>query len=189
LRKRQDGAGLYGSRVSILQADVDFADLPPYIASLVVVENLKAAGLEGNARRIDAMCELLRPYSGVAWLAAGKEQQLAICSRLANAELPGFRVGAAKGAVVIRRTGPVPGSADWTHQYGDVANTVCSKAQLRLPLGILWFGEEAGFGDVLPRHGHGPPEQVVGGRLFIRGRFVSARDFYTAGFCGEAACA
>lgn len=180
LRKRLDLAGLYGSRVSILHADVDFADLPPYIASLVVVENLKAAGLEGNARRIDAMCELLRPYSGVAWMAAGKEQQLAICSRLANAELPGFRVGAAKGAVVIRRTGPVRGSADWTHQYGDVASTVCSKDQLRLPLGILWFGEEAGFGDVLPRHGHGPPEQVVGGRLFIQGiDSLSARDVYT----------
>ncbi|NLZ05772.1 MAG: PQQ-binding-like beta-propeller repeat protein [Phycisphaerae bacterium] len=180
LRKRLDGVGLYGSRVSILQADVDFADLPPYIASLVVVENLKAAGIEGNARRIDAMCELLRPYSGVAWIAAGKEQQLAICSRLANVELPGFRVDAAKGAVVIQRTGPVPGSADWTHQYGDVANTVCSKDQLRLPLGILWFGEEAGFGDVLPRHGHGPPEQVVGGRLFIQGiDSFSARDVYT----------
>jgi hypothetical protein len=65
--------------------------------------------------------------------------------------------------LLIRRIGPVPGSADWTHQYGDVANTVCSKDQLKPPLGILWFGEESAFGDVLPRHGHGPPEQVVDG--------------------------
>lgn len=180
LRKRLDRASLYGSRVSILHADVDYADLPPYIASLVVIESLTAAGLDGSAHRIEAMCKLLRPYSGMAWIAAGKEQQLAICSRLANAELPGVGVDTTKGAVVIQRTGPVAGSADWTHQYGDVANTVCSKDKLRLPLGLLWFGEEAGFGDVLPRHGHGPPEQVVGGRLFIHGiDSLSARDVYT----------
>jgi len=34
--------------------------------------------------------------------------------------------------------------------------------------------------DVLPRHGHGPPEQVVDGRLFIEGiNCLSARDVYT----------
>ncbi|MEN6424669.1 MAG: PQQ-binding-like beta-propeller repeat protein, partial [Phycisphaerales bacterium] len=180
LRKRLDLAGLYGSRVSILSADVDLADLPPYIASLVVVENLTAAGLDGTARRIEEMCELLRPYSGVAWIVADKEQQPGICSRLASADLPGVRVNITREGVVIQRTGSVPGSADWTHQYGDVANTVCSKDELKPPLGILWFGEESGFGDVLPRHGHGPPEQVVGGRLFIHGiDSLSARDVYT----------
>jgi outer membrane protein assembly factor BamB len=179
-RKRLDLAGLYGSRVSILYADADFADLPPYITSLVVVENPAAAGLDATARPMEKMCELLRPYNGVAWIAADKEHQPAICSRLAIADLPGFGVDTARDAVVIRRTGPVPGSADWTHQYGDVANTVCSKDQLTLPLGILWFGEESGFGDVLPRHGHGPPEQIVGGRLFIHGiDSLSARDVYT----------
>ena len=34
--------------------------------------------------------------------------------------------------------------------------------------------------DVLPRHGHGPSEQVAGGRLFIEGMSsLSARDVYT----------
>lgn len=179
-RKRLDLAGLYGSRVSILHENVDLADLPRYIASLVVVENPVAAGLDATARRVEEMCELLRPYSGVAWIAANKEQQPGICSGLANADLPGLRVDTAKDAVVIHRSGPVPGAADWTHQYGDVANTVCSKDQLKPPLGVLWFGEESGFGDVLPRHGHGPPEQIVGGRLFIHGiDSLSARDVYT----------
>ncbi|MBP7050966.1 MAG: PQQ-binding-like beta-propeller repeat protein [Phycisphaerae bacterium] len=179
-RKKLDLAGLYGPRVSILHTDADFADLPPYITSLVVVENRVAAGLDATARRMEEMCELLRPYNGVAWIAADKEQQPAICSRLAIADLPGFGVDTSRDAVVVRRTGPVPGSADWTHQYGNVANTVCSKDRLRPPLGILWFGEESGFGDVLPRHGHGPPEQIVGGRLFIHGiDSLSARDVYT----------
>jgi outer membrane protein assembly factor BamB len=82
--------------------------------------------------------------------------------------------------LLLQRTGPVAKSANWTHQYGDIANTVCSKDQLKPPLGILWFGEESAFGDVLPRHGHGPPEQVVDGRLFIEGiDSLSARDVYT----------
>jgi outer membrane protein assembly factor BamB len=51
--------------------------------------------------------------------------------------------------------------------------------RVRAPLGVLWFGGSSNM-DVLPRHGHGPPEQVVGGRLFIQGMHsVSARDVYT----------
>jgi outer membrane protein assembly factor BamB len=50
---------------------------------------------------------------------------------------------------------------------------------VRAPLGVLWFGGVPNA-DVLPRHGHGPSEQVVGGRLFIEGMdCISARDVYT----------
>ncbi|MBM3240687.1 PAS domain-containing protein [Candidatus Poribacteria bacterium] len=82
--------------------------------------------------------------------------------------------------LLLIRDGPLPGAADWTHQYGDIANTVKSDDELvKLPLGILWFGGSSNM-DVLPRHGHGPPEQVIGGRLFIEGiDSFSARDVYT----------
>ena len=71
--------------------------------------------------------------------------------------------------MIVRREGALPGSADWTHQYGDIANTIKSDdRRVKLPLGVLWFGGSSNM-DVLPRHGHGPPEQVVGGRLFIQG--------------------
>ena len=47
------------------------------------------------------------------------------------------------------------------------------------PLGLLWFGGSSNL-DVLPRHGHGPPEQVIGGRLFIEGmNSLNCRDVYT----------
>ena len=85
-----------------------------------------------------------------------------------------------EGHLLLVRAGALAGSGDWTHQYGDVANTVKSDDQLvRLPLGVLWFGGSSNT-DVLPRHGHGPPEQVVAGRLFIEGmKSLSARDVYT----------
>ena len=65
-------------------------------------------------------------------------------------------------------------------QYGNAANTVFSPDRVvRPPFGLLWFGGPVNL-DVLPRHGHGPPEQVIGGRLFIEGiHLLSARDVYT----------
>ena len=82
--------------------------------------------------------------------------------------------------MVLTRKGALPGAGQWTHQYGNIANTSKSDDQLvRLPLGLLWFGGNT-HADILPRHGHGPPEKVVNGRLFVEGiNSLSARDVYT----------
>jgi len=174
LRGDLDRAGLYGARVCVLHGDINSIAVPPYIASLIVIEDLATAGLDGAKDSTERLCNLLRPYNGAAWVAAPGGLQTA------KIDLAGFTVDARNDTLLVRRTGPVPGSADWTHQYGNIANTVCSKDQLAPPLGILWFGEESAFADVLPRHGHGPPEQVVEGRLFIEGpNSLSARDVYT----------
>ena len=60
------------------------------------------------------------------------------------------------------------------------ANTCVSPDELvKAPLGLLWFGGPSNEA-VLPRHGHGPPEQVIGGRLFIEGPdMIRAVDVYT----------
>ena len=83
-------------------------------------------------------------------------------------------------AALITREGALPQAADWTHQYGDIGNTVKSDdARVKAPLGLLWFGGNSNM-DVLPRHGHGPPEQVIGGRMIVQGmNSFSARDVYT----------
>ncbi|MCL5282963.1 MAG: PQQ-binding-like beta-propeller repeat protein [Planctomycetes bacterium] len=177
LRQEFDRAGLYGSRICVLPGDVNSLGLPPYSASLVVVQNSVAAGLDGSKTSVERLYSLLRPYSGMAWVAGTRQREM---KAIQQADLAGLKVESLNNTLLLKRTGPVPGSANWTHQYGDVANTVCSKDQLKPPLGLLWFGEESAFGDVLPRHGHGPPEQVVDGRLFIEGiDSLSARDVYT----------
>ena len=57
---------------------------------------------------------------------------------------------------------------------------------MRTPLGLLWFGAPSHDG-ILPRHGHGPQPQVVGGRLFIEGVDVlRAVDVYTGRLLWEA---
>jgi outer membrane protein assembly factor BamB len=80
----------------------------------------------------------------------------------------------------IVREGPLPGSADWTHQHANAANTRVSADRLvKAPLGLLWFGGP-GNQSILPRHGHGPVPQVCNGRLFIEGpNALRAIDIYT----------
>lgn len=178
-RRRYDAAGHYGTRVSLHAGDARQYQAPPYIASLVVVGDEAAARL-ADPGQLAAMYESVRPYGGVLWIPGAGASVGVTTARLAAAGLPKARVAATPHGTVVVREGALPGAADWTHQYGNVANTVKSNDRIvRLPLGVLWFGGNTHH-DVLPRHGHGPSEQVVGGRLFIEGMdCLSARDVYT----------
>ncbi|MBN1458519.1 MAG: PQQ-binding-like beta-propeller repeat protein [Armatimonadetes bacterium] len=180
LRARLDAAGLYGRRIALLEGDVLSLPIAPYLASLIVSEDPAASGLGGDGDFVQRVFRLLRPYGGVACLRLAGEARENLLEEARTAPLENGAVREEGTFVVLTRVGALPGSGDWTHQYGDVANTVCSTDQVvKPPLGLLWFGGPSHV-DVLPRHGHGPPEQVVGGRLFIEGIDVmSARDVYT----------
>jgi outer membrane protein assembly factor BamB len=175
LRRRLDALGLYGTRISLLAGAPEDFGAPPYMASLVVVEESVAARLAAaaTARKV---YETVRPYGGALWVNGPR----GLAGKFKNAGLAQAEVKTVASAILIRRTGPLPGSADWTHQYGDVGNSVKSDDQLvKLPLGLLWFGGNTHL-DVLPRHGHGPSPQVAAGRLFLEGMdCLSARDVYT----------
>lgn len=179
LRRRYVDAGLYGKRLTVLAGDPLTFQLPPYLASLIVFEDRKGQGSLGK-EFITALYNSLRPYGGTLCLENGGAKNIPLVKTLQELDLPGAAVVESQGFLLLRREGPLPGAADWTHQYGDIANTVKSDDRLvKLPLGLLWFGGSSNL-DVLPRHGHGPPEQVVGGRLFIQGMdCFSARDVYT----------
>jgi outer membrane protein assembly factor BamB len=181
LRRRFDAAGLYGTRISVHVGDPTTFQAPPYVAAITLVEELEAAGSREKKSSLETIFRWMRPYGGVAFLCEEAGRPGDSLERLArNCSLPGLGVKHRGQYVVMRREGPLPGSADWTHQNGNVANTSKSDDTLvKLPLGILWFGGSS-HEDVLPRHGHGPPEQVIGGRLFIEGiNSFSARDVYT----------
>jgi len=180
LRRELDELGVYGLRASVISGDIITIQAPPYIANMIVVEDLAAAGGKKGKIFAEKLFRSLRPYGGVAWLQADKEQQLSLYRQLAESELEGCRIVGLNNAILLKRPGALPGASDFSHQYGDVANTVFSDDNLKLPLGLLWFGDDSDFKDVLPRHAHGPPEQVVEGRLFIQGiGSISVRDVYT----------
>jgi outer membrane protein assembly factor BamB len=84
-------------------------------------------------------------------------------------QMPGSRIRPLGEWLLLSREGALPGSANWTHEHGDAANTRVSKDTIvKAPLGVLWFGGTSNEG-ILPRHGHGPQPQVVDGRIIIEG--------------------
>ena len=179
LRREWDASGIYGMRLSVQLADPRTAGTPSYMSSLTVVDKAAAPYIadEGFLRSV---FESLRPYGGVARFLGAKRAPTDLVATITALNLPNAKVETTGDDVVLKREGALPGSADWTHQYGDIAQTIKSDDTLvKLPLGVLWFGGNS-HDDVLPRHGHGPPEQVIGGRMFIEGMgVISARDVYT----------
>ncbi len=173
-----DDQGLYGSRVALFEAQLDQVTLPPYFASLAVVLD---AGMDFASSKDQVACvyECLRPYGGVACI-AGKEIVATLEKTVTDAAFAGAQVERKGDFVLLRRTGSLPGSGNWTHQYADASNSLVSQdARVRAPLGVLWFGGSSNK-DILPRHGHGPSEHVADGRLFIEGPdTIRALDVYT----------
>ncbi len=178
LRQKFDRLGLYGKRVAVLEGDPFTLELPPYWASLTVVQELDPGKCPRDEALLGRLFHAARPYGGTIWLEDSPHNASlkAVCD---GSDLPGIECREADN-LIIARNGPLPGSAWWTHNLGNPAQTAKSDDSLvRLPLGLLWFGGSSNL-DVLPRHGHGPSEQVIGGRLFIQGMdCMSARDVYT----------
>lgn len=174
VRRMLDASRLYGTVTVHHSNPVDFKP-PHYVANMVFVD----AADSRSPKDIEAIYRAVRPYGGVMHLLDSTDPQT-LHDRITAMNLDQAVVAIDKHGVTVRREGALPGAADWTHQYGDIANTIKSNdSRVKLPLGVLWFGGSSNL-DVLPRHGHGPPEQVVGGRLFIQGmNSLSARDVYT----------
>jgi outer membrane protein assembly factor BamB len=175
LRRRYEAAGLYGHRISILQhaSPLDFP-APPHFANLVIVNSAVAANLKPG--RVQAIYKAVRPYGGILSLDHKNAKLEREIKAIANARM----LPAIDGALIVKREGPLPGSADWSHQYADAGQSVVSKDnRVKAPLGLLWFGGPSNA-KILPRHGHGPSPQVAGGRLIIEGAdVIRALDVYT----------
>ncbi len=180
LRDELAAAGQYGRRAAVIEADPADFPVQPYLFNLVVSEDIFAAGIDADPAVLGHLLDRLRPYAGVAWLGA-PEQELP--KFLEAAEAAGIdQVSVLKNTdhLLARRTGPLTGAGQWTHQYSDSSNTNFSPdRRVKAPLGVLWFGGSSNHG-VLPRHGHGPVPQVAGGRLIVPGvKDIRARCVYT----------
>ena len=176
LRTEYDRAGLLGKQVTFHMGDVNSFRGPAYVAKMIVVDQENQEITVNDFRRAYSS---LRPYGGKLICLRNIKGSDAV-SQLREADLENAQIESLSGWEQVERVGALTGAADWTHQYGDIANSVKSDdRRVKLPLGILWFGGSSHM-DVLPRHGHGPPEQVIGGRLFIQGmNSLNCRDVYT----------
>jgi len=198
-RARLDALGEYGPRIVARTGDLARAGLPPWFATLVVAADARAfdaaaatSSSTADATATNVLARVLRPYGGAAIIdidterragfegATGFEGETGLEGELRALGDPGLRIERAASRLVLRRPGALSGAGSWTHQYGDAANRNASRDSLvRAPLGLLWFGGPSNLG-ILPRHGHGPRPQVIGGRIVIEGvDFLRALDVYT----------
>jgi outer membrane protein assembly factor BamB len=175
----------YGTRVSILPGRPLTTVLPPYLASLMICEDLGILGGQLPEEFLTRAFQSLRPFGGLACFDAANANQ----ERLPQSalRLPGARTRNDVGMWMVARDGALPGSGNWTHENADPANTRVSPDRLvKAPLGLLWFGGPS-HESILPRHGHGPQPQVIDGRLIIEGAdLLRAIDIYTGRLLWEA---
>jgi outer membrane protein assembly factor BamB len=138
-RSRLSQAGLYGERVTVLQRDLGDSGLPTRFARLIV--SGRAVTDDAFVVPAQTIQRLLNPYSGAALVGKSGHFQRTV--------LP-----------APRHTG------EWTHQYADAANTLCSGDDLaRAPLKMLWFKD---FGVQMPsRHGRGPAPLCKNGIMIV----------------------
>ncbi|QDV48065.1 outer membrane protein assembly factor BamB family protein [Gimesia fumaroli] len=140
-RQKLTEAGVYGSRVMVLQRPLDQTHGPNKVANLVVSGRSVSEG--SNGLPMQELKRLQRPYGG--YVCYGKP-----------------------GKLNIERRGAIQGAGEWTHQYADAANTLCSNDKLvNGQLSMLWYRD---FDFVIPsRHGRGPAPLFSRGRLFHEG--------------------
>ncbi len=181
LRRRLDELGLYGTRAAAIVAEPCTLSLAPYMASLIVSEDVDRGGLNGAVDFVRKLFWPLRPYGGVACLALTPEQHSHLVRWVNEAELTGAELKRQGNWSILSRPGALAGAADWCGQNGDAGNTRFSRDRLVMaPLGVLWFGNALSNSLILPRHGEGPVQQVVAGRMFVEGPDeLSAVDVYT----------
>ncbi|MEX0718077.1 MAG: PQQ-binding-like beta-propeller repeat protein [Planctomycetaceae bacterium] len=153
-RRRLSAAGLYGPRVTVLLADPLKSHLPGMFADLVVSANSADADATELSRELLAEAHRLRrPYGGISCL--GKA-----------------------GALRIEERGAPPNAGQWTHQYADAANTVCSTDAVGGELKVRWYADVDL--ELAQRHGRAPAPLFYEGRIFQIGMHaLRAIDAYT----------
>ena len=183
LRDKLVGAGFYGRRAELFVGNpLDFP-FPPYLASLVVSENLDTVDFS-RAMSAKKLFRVLRPYGGVACLPIRADQYGRFESWVNDARLEKSQAGQASNFALLRRVGELSGSASWTHECADAARTFFSQdRRVKAPLGVLLSGHVPDLGCWKRKdYGIGGKPQVVGGRLFafqVGRRELVAYDVYT----------
>ncbi|MDA7920691.1 PQQ-binding-like beta-propeller repeat protein [Verrucomicrobiales bacterium] len=140
-RKKLSDAGLYGSRVTLVEADPAETGFPKYFANLVV----SSQSLSGVISKpiIEEMQRIQRPFGGKMVSGSLTEMQ-------------------------VEERGALEGSGSWTHQNSSAANTLCSDdSALKGPLSMFWF-RDVDF-EIPNRHGQGPAPLVNQGCMVVGG--------------------
>ncbi len=177
LRRQFHTAGLYGKRVALLVGHPAAYPFPPYLANLVVSEDPDRLPQADEQALAEAVFQVLRPYGGVACTWGSLAAPSRIEQIVQDEAFAGATVREAGNFVLLSRSGPLPGAADWSHAGANAANTGASEDDfVRSPMNVLWFDASQRW--------HKYPGQievrVAGGRLILLEEGgLRASDVYT----------
>ncbi len=140
-RRRLAEAGLYGMRITVLQADPARTNLPKQFANLVIssgsLDQRAGKEIRNESQRLQ------RPYGGAVCLGPLDEMTVSV-------------------------RGELEGAGSWTHQNANPANTICSMDRLvKGPLEMTWF-RDVDF-ELPNRHGQGPAPLFHQGVMIVGG--------------------
>lgn len=178
-------AGLHGSRITIVVCPLDSIPFSNYFANLVVSESALLAGK--SPCDADSIARFIKPCGGAVVLGSpGKLQEESFDSWTGTLVRLNPGESTRDGAWSIYRRGSLPGAGDWSHQYGNVANTSMSQDErVKDGLGVLWYGDP-GPSSMINRHEAAGAPLSTNGRMFIQGvDSVMAYDAYNGNFLWE----
>jgi outer membrane protein assembly factor BamB len=176
-RRALDKAGLYGDRVVVHHGPLNKLPYTKYMFNLIVSDSTLANGaLPPSASEL---YRVLRPSGGVAYIGQpGKERRGGLTKEklvtwLKSAKIPKGKISQKPdGLWAVVHRGTLPGSGEWSHQYANVGNTVCSEDQaITRPLQMQWYGRP-GPRHMFDRHSFAAGPVSAGGRLFTPGEKV-----------------
>ncbi|MFK8114552.1 MAG: PQQ-binding-like beta-propeller repeat protein [Rubripirellula sp.] len=178
-------AGIHATRVTVVNLPIEDLPFSNYFANLIVSDSMLLSGkLPGSP---DQISRHLKPCGGVVMVGqpesadnSKSDETIAWLSEFYHREEGD--VIAAEPWYMLKR-GKLAGAGDWSHQYGNAANTsYADDHRIRDGLGVLWYGDP-GPSSMINRHEAAGAPLSTNGRMFIQGTdSVMAYDAYNGTF-------
>jgi len=180
-RKSLSKTGLYGNRIVVHQYANNELPYSNYFADLIVSdENVISGKIPFSPESIQRN---LKPLGGTIVLRDGKFNEQITANDWFKKLGLSTDSPKKKGDWITLERGALPGAGNWSHQYGNPANTAIGTDTLvKGDLSVLWYGDP-GPGDMVNRHEGAVGPLSTNGRLFVQGDTeILAYDAYNGKF-------
>jgi len=180
--------GLYGSRVTVHHFAADQIPYSNFFANLIVSDRFVKEGKSGVD--VAKISRHLKPAGGILCFGQSKTKDASLAQSTVKNAISSDGLSAEEVSVLegtnglgLLKRGPLPGAGNWSHQYGNPANTAISdEKRVKGGLGVLWYGDP-GPGEMVNRHDGAVGPLATAGRLFVQGETtIRAYDAYNGLF-------
>lgn len=183
--------GLYGHRIVVHQANANETFYSNFFANLIVSDTMVRTGdLPEGAYQV---ARHLKPQGGVMMLGTPENAPDTVIAAATRGEIADRWLAESEIADHTSKTttpqwsrverAGLPGSGNWSHQYGNPANTaVSTDTRIKGGLGVLWYGDP-GPNEMVNRHDGAVGPLAVEGKLIVQGEWsILAYDAYNGLF-------